>query len=62
MWILILIIFAGPFEVSRIETLEVLWQDHQKCRERLDDAVLSGLPPHTTAACVYTGDIRSVER
>ena len=46
MWVLLLVLFSGPMEIQRIQTLEYHW-GRTNCINRVNDAVKIGLPPNT---------------
>ena len=57
MWVLLLIHFSGPMEISRVETLEYHW-GRTSCIKRVNAAVKIGLPPNSNLGCVEIKNIK----
>ena len=51
MWLLLLVIFAGPMEIKEMVILEHL-PTRQKCVARVSEATEIGLPPDASIGCL----------
>jgi len=56
MWIVLLIIFSGPMEISKTEVLEMHWSE-QKCVARITEAKEMGLPKNSNIGCIYLKEV-----
>jgi len=50
-WVLVLIFFNGPMEISRVDLLEYHW-NKESCSKRVIEADNIGLPPDTNIGCI----------
>ena len=57
MWLLLLVLFAGPMQIERVEILETYW-NKQECVKRTVHAENVGLPKNANIGCVYVGTIK----
>lgn len=51
MWVLVLVLFSGPMEISRTEVLEYHW-NFKDCSKRVDEARKVGLPKNSNIGCM----------
>ncbi len=51
MWVLVLIFFSGPMEISKVELLEYHW-NKKDCSNRVKQASEFGMPPNTNIGCI----------
>ena len=51
MWVLVLIFFSGPMEISNVEVLEHHWT-LKDCSKRVREAKSYDMPPDTNVGCI----------
>ena len=57
MWLLLVIIFASPMQVEKIDILETHWSE-KNCVEAVKHARNIGIPKEVNVGCVYVGTIK----
>ena len=58
MWVLVLVLFSGPMEISRTEVLEYHW-NFKDCSQRVDEARKVVLPNNSSIGCM---DIKHISK
>jgi len=58
-WLLLMVIFAGPMEIKEILILEHL-SNRAECVKRVNEAVKIGLPPKTNMGCLEVKNLSKI--